>query len=104
MKPLTPGQRSFLRAKAHALSPVVMIGEAGLSPAVMKEIGSSLASHELIKIKAHSDDRELRENLLTQICAELGAAPVQHIGKILVVFKAADKPKLILPQDKKTKS
>ena len=103
MQPLTPGQRSFLRAKAHALSPVVMIGEAGLSPAVMKEIASNLTSHELIKIKVRGDDRELRKNLLSQICTELGAKSVQHIGKILVVFKAADKPKLVLPEDKKTK-
>lgn len=99
MTHLTPAQRQFLRARAHGLHAVVMIGDAGLSEAVMKEIGRSLDSHELIKIKVAGDDRDLRENMLAEICATLNAMPVQHIGKTLVVYKQAGKPRLALPKD-----
>lgn len=95
---LTPDQRRFLRAQAHHLNPVVMIGDAGLSESVLKEIERSLASHELIKIKAHQGDKEAREALLEEICTRLEAASVQHIGKILVVYKPAETPKLVLPK------
>ena len=97
MLSLTPAQRRFLRAQAHNLNPVVMIGEAGLSEAVMKEVERSLASHELIKVKSHSGDKAARESQLTEICETLNAAPVQHIGKILIIYKPAEKPRLTLP-------
>lgn len=84
---LTPAQRRALRAIAHALNPVVIIGEGGLSEAVAREIECALKSHELIKVKVFTDDRELRENMLQQICLKLNAAPVQHIGKILVIYR-----------------
>lgn len=96
---LTPGQRRFLRAQAHALSPVVLVGDAGLSAGVMKEIERSLVSHELIKIKVASSDREQRENMLAEICSTLDAAPAQHIGKTLVIYRPSKKPKLVLPSD-----
>lgn len=99
MLSLTPTQRRFLRTHAHALHPVVMIGNAGLSEAVWKELESSLKSHELIKVKVASDDKTIREGVLNEICAKLIAAPVQHIGKILVIYKAAEKPKLTLPKN-----
>lgn len=95
---LTPGQRRFLRAQAHALNPVVLIGDAGLTAAVMKEIARSLDSHELIKIKVAGGDREQREAMLAEICATLDAAAAQHIGKTLVVYRPAKKPVLILPK------
>lgn len=97
MLTLSPGQRSFLRAKAHPLNPVVTIGDAGLSEAVMKEVERSLAHHELIKIKSHSGDKGQRESQLAQICEALDAAPVQLIGKVLVIYKPAEQPKLVLP-------
>ena len=94
---LTPAQRRFLKAQAHGLNPVVMIGDAGLSEAVLKEAEATLARHELIKIKVHSDDRASREALLAELCSQLGAAPVQHIGKILVIYRPAKEAKLQLP-------
>lgn len=97
MLSITPEQRRFLRAQAHHLNPVAMIGDAGLSEAVLKEIERGLTSHELIKIKAHGGDKAARESQLAEICSRLEAAPVQHIGKILVVYKPAEKPKLVLP-------
>lgn len=84
---LTPAQRRNLRARAHALRPVVFIGDKGLSQSVIDEIGSSLDSHELIKVRAGEVDRDARDTLLAQICDALEAAPVQHIGKILVIYR-----------------
>jgi putative YhbY family RNA-binding protein len=91
---LSPAERSKLRAEAHALNPVVIIGEAGLTPAVMKEIDASLKAHGLIKIRVFGDDREARLEMLESICAEMDAAPVQHIGKLLVIYRPVkDEPK-----------
>lgn len=98
MLALSPAQRRFLRARAHALDPVVLVGDAGLSEAVLKEIGASLKAHELIKVKVAGDDREARQHMLESICRHLDAAPVQHIGKTLVIYKPSEKPKLKLPK------
>ncbi|GAB3544224.1 YhbY family RNA-binding protein [Noviherbaspirillum agri] len=87
MLKLTPAERSALRADAHALNPVVIVGEAGLTPSVMKEIDASLNAHGLIKIRVFGDDREARIAMYESICSELGAAPVQHIGKLLVIYR-----------------
>ena len=94
---LTPAQRRFLRALAHSLRPIVMIGNAGLTEAVKKEIHSSLRHHELMKIKVDGDDREARNQMLVAICDEANAVPVQQIGKILVIYRPTDQPKISLP-------
>lgn len=95
---LTPSQRQFLKSLAHPLAPVIIIGEKGLSDAVLKETDRALAAHELIKIKAGSDDKETRTQWLDKICKGLGAQPVQQIGKILVVYRPAEKPVIQLPR------
>ena len=87
MLEISSDQRRALRANAHALNPVVSISQNGLYESVLKEINTSLLSHELIKIRVYNDDREVREQYLTTICEELQAAPVQHIGKLLVVWR-----------------
>ncbi len=87
MLTLTVPQRLELKARAHALNPLVIIGNAGLTPAVLNEIDQALKHHELIKVKAAGSDREQRETLLSDICEQLAAAPVQHIGKTLVIFR-----------------
>lgn len=89
MLQLSPVERRSLRARAHGLQPVVSISQNGLTDGVLKEIDASLKAHELIKIRVYNDDREERESFLGTICAELGAAPVQHIGKLLVVWRPA---------------
>jgi len=86
MSPLSPADRKRFKARAHALKPVVAIGNEGLSAAVLKEIETSLKAHDLIKIRVTGDDRAARETLLGEICNRTGAAPVQHIGKILIVY------------------
>lgn len=97
MSTLNSKQVRFLRSASHGLNPVVMIGNNGLSETVLKEIDLSLKAHELIKIKVQSDERELRLQMLEEICEKLDAAPVQHIGKQLVVYRRAEQPKIILP-------
>ena len=87
MLTLTSSDRRSLRAKAHALAPVVMISAGGLTESLYAEIERGLAAHELIKIRAFSDERGEREAWMAAICERLGAAPVQHIGKILVAFR-----------------
>ncbi|MEI8384630.1 MAG: ribosome assembly RNA-binding protein YhbY [Nitrosomonadaceae bacterium] len=87
MLALTLTHRHALRALAHSLSPVVMIGEAGLSENVISELDRGLRSHELIKVKVLDGDRKVRGILIEEICQRLDAAPVQHIGKILVIYR-----------------
>jgi RNA-binding protein len=84
---LTPAQRKDHRAEAHHLDPVVMIGGDGLTAAVKKEIDLALNSHGLIKVRVFSDDRAAREAMFAALADELGAAPIQHIGKLLVLWR-----------------
>lgn len=86
---LTPAQRRELRAQAHHLNPVVIIGSDGLTPAVEREIDAALAAHALIKIRVFSDARDNREAILTTLTDSLDAAAVQHIGKLLVLWRPA---------------
>lgn len=79
-------ERQQLKARAHSLNPTVLIGNAGLSAAVLDEIARTLKSHDLIKIRA-AGERAEREAMMQQICETLHAAPVQHIGKILVIYR-----------------
>lgn len=80
-------ERRVLRAKAHHLHPVVTIGTHGLTGAVLHEIDVALKAHELIKIRVLSDVRSDRDAFLERICDALGCAPVQHLGKILIVWR-----------------
>jgi RNA-binding protein len=89
MTALTPTQRRELRAKAHHLHPVVIVGHHGLTAAVLKEIDVNLLAHELIKIRVFSEDRGQREVMLESICTTLDAAAVQHIGRLLVLWRPA---------------
>lgn len=97
MKSLTPAQRQYLKGLAHTRQPVVMIGNQGLTAAVLKEIDLALSAHELIKVKAASNDPDTRSAWLDEICAATGAASVQQIGKVLVIYRAAAKPAIVLP-------
>src|SRR5947207_10876379 len=92
--PLSAGRRSELRAQAHDLDPIVIIGDKGLTEQVMTEIDRSLIAHELIKVRAATDDRAARSSWMQQICARLEAHPVQAIGKVLVIYRENfDKPR-----------
>jgi putative YhbY family RNA-binding protein len=84
---LTPAQRKLHRAEAHHLDPIVMVGGDGLTPAVKKECDAALKAHGLIKVRVFSDDRLARDEMLRTLSDELGAAPIQHIGKLLVLWR-----------------
>lgn len=92
---LTPAQRKVHRADAHHLDPVVLVGGDGLTPSVVKEIDNALKAHGLIKVRVFSDDRSAREAMLKTLTEQLDAAPIQHIGKLLVLWR---------PQPEKVKS
>lgn len=105
---LTPAQRKVHRADAHHLDPVVLVGGDGLSPSVKKEIDNALKAHGLIKVRVFSDDRAARELMLKTLADELDAAPIQHIGKLLVLWrpmpekeKATDEERMPGPRDVK---
>lgn len=84
---VSPAERAELRSQAHALKPVVLIGAEGLTDAVLAEIKVHLAAHQLIKIRVFGDEREERVAIYDEICDRLSAAPIQHIGKLLVIWK-----------------
>ena len=84
---LTPAQRKEHRAAAHHLDPVVAIGQDGLTAAVRKEADAALNAHGLIKVRVFSDDRAARETMLAELADKLDAAPVQHIGKLFVLWR-----------------
>ena len=103
MLKLTPQQRRALREQAHNLNPVVMVGDAGLTDGVLKEISNSLDAHGLIKIRVFGDDRANRIDIYQTICSQLNAAPIQHIGKLLVVYRPKKEKPASPPADRKSK-
>ena len=91
---LTIAERKAHRAEAHHIDPVVMIGNDGLTAGVKKEIDAALSAHGLIKVRVQGDDRAQREAAYLALADELNAAPIQHIGKLLVLWRPkATKPK-----------
>jgi putative YhbY family RNA-binding protein len=93
---LTPAQRKEQRSEAHHLDPVVMVGGDGLTAAVKKEADAALNAHGLIKVRVFSDDRAAREAMFQTLADELNAAPIQHIGKLLVLWRPMpDKEKTV---------
>lgn len=87
MTTLKATQRRLLSAQGHVLSPVVLIGKAGLTNNVIEELDRSLLSHELIKIKIQLDNRETRKAIFEEICQRLNAEPIQQIGKIFILYR-----------------
>ncbi|WP_292567579.1 ribosome assembly RNA-binding protein YhbY [Methylomonas sp.] len=83
---MNPIEKKKLKAQAHPLNPVVMIGQSGLTPAVLKEINLALDAHELIKVKIRAE-RDDRKVISEQICAEAHAELVQSIGQIIVIYR-----------------
>lgn len=87
---LTTKQIAHLRGMAHSLSPVVMIGNNGLTENVLKEIDLNLNAHELIKIQVAGDDKDARKKIYLEICTQSSAIAVHHIGKQLVVYRKSE--------------
>lgn len=95
---MTPKQRKYLKALAHHRKPVVQVGNAGITDAVIKEIELALGHHELLKIRLPGAEREARTEMLKKICEATGADAVQEIGRMAVIYRPAEKPRLKLPE------
>ena len=87
---LSAAERKELKARAHRLEPVVMIGSKGLTDEVVKEVDLALKAHELIKVRAAALEREQRDEALKALCERTGAESVQAIGKIFVIYRKRD--------------
>ena len=91
---LSAAERKALKARAHNLHPILQLGEKGLTDAVIAEIERALTAHELIKVRAAPLNRDEREVALTSICESTNAHAIQHIGKMLIVYrKKPEQPK-----------
>jgi putative YhbY family RNA-binding protein len=97
---LTPAQRKEHRSEAHHLDPVVMVGGDGLTDAVKKEADAALNAHGLIKVRVFSDDRAAREAMFQILASELNAAPIQHIGKLLVLWRPTPEREKTVAEDR----
>ena len=95
---LSERQRKHLRALAHALKPVIRLGNAGLTPAVTAETARALEDHELIKVKAPGGDRAARDDLLAALARDTGSALVHRIGNVAVFYRPREKvPRILIP-------
>lgn len=97
---LTASQRRDRRALAHHLDPVAAVGGDGLTPAVVREIDLALRAHGLIKVRVFSDDRAVREAMFARLAEQLDAAPIQHIGKLLVLWRPMPPKEKALREDR----
>lgn len=93
--------RKSHRAEAHHLDPVVLVGGDGLTPGVKKEVDAALNAHGLIKVRVFGDDRLQREEIYNTLADDLGAAQIQHIGKLLVLWRPKPKKDRAEDEDRK---
>ena len=98
--PLSKNQIKFLRGKCHDLKPIVMLGQKGLTEAVLNELDLALDHHELVKVKLSMDDRHARTQVTDEICRQSQAEKVQTIGKTVSIYRRnKDKPVIDLPKE-----
>jgi RNA-binding protein len=98
---LTPRQRRWLKATAHPLKPVVTVGQHGLSEAVLAELETALAHHELLKVKIAAGDRMLRDAMIAEMTSATAAELVNRIGNIAVLYRHNPKKRapMVVPAD-----
>lgn len=95
---LSEPQKKYLRGLGHELNPLILVGDAGLSEGLLAEFESTLAHHELIKVRVNAGDRESRDAMISELCSVSGAALVQRIGSIALLFRSnPDKQQIRLP-------
>lgn len=97
--PLAENQLRFLRGRAHPLKPVILIGQHGLSEAVVTETARALADHELIKVKVRGAERDARDAMLAELARRTAAELVTRIGHVAVIYRRREhEPRLPLPE------
>jgi putative YhbY family RNA-binding protein len=94
---LTPRQRAALKGRAHALEPVVHVGQAGASAAVVAEVDRALAAHGLIKVKLAGAGRDERDELAASLCTQTGATAIQQVGRVLTLWRPRPDDEPIAP-------
>jgi RNA-binding protein len=95
---LSKKQVQHLRGLAHSLKPIVLLGNNGLTEAVLSEIELALGHHELIKVKVPSEDRDLKKQIIEAIVRETKTVKIHTIGHVLTLYKAAKEPKMVIPK------
>ena len=91
-------QKKFLRGLGHQLKPIILVGDAGLTEALLKEFCSTIEHHELIKVRVRAGDRETRDNIISDLCKRGSAELVTRIGNVALVYRRNDeKPQIPLP-------
>jgi len=93
----SPSASASTSRLAHALKPVIRLGNAGLTPAVLAETARALGDHELIKVKAPGGDREARDELFAALARSTGSALVKRIGNVAVLYRPAPQPRILIP-------
>lgn len=91
---LSESQKKYLRGLGHTLKPLLMVGDAGLSESVLAEFESTIAHHELVKIKVRTGDREIRDDIIARLCANESTALIQRIGNVALLYRANPEKKV----------
>ena len=95
---LSEAQKKYLRGLGHGLKPLIMVGDAGLSESLLVEFESTLAHHELIKVRVRVGDRKARDAIIDEMCSSSGAALVQRVGNMALLYREnPEKKKIVLP-------
>ncbi len=95
---LSEAQKKYLRGLGHALKPLIMVGDAGLSESLLVEFESTLAHHELIKVRVRVGDRKARDGIIRELCETSGAVLVQRVGNMALLYREnPEKKKIVLP-------
>ena len=95
---LSEAQKKYLRGLGHALKPLIMVGDGGLSESLLVEFESTLAHHELIKVRVRVGDRKARDAIIGELCSTSGAALVQRVGNMALLYREnPEKKKIVLP-------
>ena len=84
---LNEQQKKFLRGLGHQRKPLIIVGEAGLTESLLAEFESTLAHHELIKVRVRAGDRDTRDEIIRTLCDTSGAHLVQRIGNVALLFR-----------------
>jgi RNA-binding protein len=85
---LSESQKKYLRGRGHDLKPLIIVGDAGLSESLIAEFQSTLAHHELMKIKFRAGDREVRATMIDKLCTDHDASLIQQIGSVALLYRA----------------
>ncbi|NIA26752.1 MAG: ribosome assembly RNA-binding protein YhbY [Desulfobulbaceae bacterium] len=96
--PLSESQKKYLRGRGHDLKPLIMVGDAGLSASLMAEYESTLAHHELIKVRVRVGDRAARDAIIDELCATGSAQLIQRVGNVALIYREnTDEKKNLIP-------